>query len=163
MKTEDVGKKIKQLRISKGLTQADLSQQLGVTYQAISNWENGRNTPDLQTLIKIAKIYNISVDELLLLDDPYESEYNPQHWAVRFLLFPILLLPLSFCISQFFLFANTLLSIIALALFLDAVFMLLLGFIKIEFKRKYYLLFTLFLLIITLLSYLPFKHYFNLT
>ena len=79
MKTEDVGNKIKQLRNKNRLTQAELGKKLGVTYQAISNWENGRNTPDLQILIKIAEVFNISVDELLLLVDPHEEEYQTIH------------------------------------------------------------------------------------
>ncbi len=163
MKNEDVGKKIKQLRISKDLTQAELGRQLGVTYQAISNWENGRNTPDLQTVIKIAEIYKISVDELLLLADPYEGEYEPKHWGVRFLLFPILLLPLSFCISQFYLFSNTLMSMNALALFIDMILVLLIGFVKIKFRKNFYLLLTLLLVVVVLATSLPFVHYFNLT
>lgn len=53
------------LRKSKGMTQADLAALLDVTYQAVSKWERGENLPDAYTLIDLAKIYNISVDEIL--------------------------------------------------------------------------------------------------
>lgn len=163
MKADDVGKKIKQLRIDKGFNQAELAQQLGLTYQAISNWENGRNTPDLQTIVKIAEIFKISVDEVLLRSDPYEGEYEPKHWAIRFLLFPILLLPLSFFVSQFYLFDNTVMSMVFLALFIDAILVLGISFINIKFRKNFYLLFSLFLIVIVLATYLPFVHYYNLT
>ncbi len=164
MKTEDVGNKIKQLRNKNRLTQAELGKKLGVTYQAISNWENGRNTPDLQILIKIAEVFNISVDELLLLVDPHEEEYQTIHWAIRFFVYPIFLLPLpSFCISQFFLFQQPLFPMISYAILIEVILLLLIGFVRIKSRKKFYLLFTLFLFALTLASYLPFVHYFNLT
>ncbi len=162
MKSIDIGNHIKQLRINKGYNQAELAKELGVTYQAISNWENGKNTPDLQTLIKLAEIFKISVDELLLQADPYESEYQPKHWAIRFLVFPILLLPLSFCISQFYLFANTLMSMISIAIFINVLFVLGISFVKIRLRKNFYLYFSLALFMIALATYLPFVHYFNL-
>jgi hypothetical protein len=122
-----------------------------------------KNTPDLQTLIKIADIFNISVDELLLRADPYEGEYEPKHWAIRFFLFPILLLPFSFFISQFYLFNNVFIAMITLALFMDGILVLLIGVVKIKFRKNFYLVFLLGLFVLVLGTYLPFKYYFNLT
>ncbi len=163
MKTDEIGYKLKQLRNSKNLTQLDLAHKLGVTYQAISNWENGKNTPDLQTLIKISEVFQVSVDELLLQRDPYEGEYEPKHWAIRFLWYPILLFPMSFFISQFFLFANTVMSMVFLALFIDLVFMIIIGFLKIKNRKNFYLLGTSVLFVLALAIILPFRYYFNLT
>lgn len=56
---------IKQLRVDHDLTQEAAAEKLHVTRQTISNWENGNNYPDLETLIAISKLYDISVDELL--------------------------------------------------------------------------------------------------
>lgn len=56
---------IKQLRTEHNLTQEEVAQKLHVTRQTISNWENGNNYPDLDTLTAISKLYDISVDELL--------------------------------------------------------------------------------------------------
>lgn len=56
---------IKQLRTEHNLTQEEAAQKLHVTRQTISNWENDKNYPDLDTLAAISRLYDISVDELL--------------------------------------------------------------------------------------------------
>ncbi len=57
---------MKQLRKDNNLTQEGLAEKLGVTRQAISNWENNRNLPDIEMLICISKTFSISLDELIL-------------------------------------------------------------------------------------------------
>lgn len=59
---------IKHLRQKEGLTQGQFAQKLHVTRQAISNWENNRNLPDLAMLIEIAQVFGVSLDELILGD-----------------------------------------------------------------------------------------------
>lgn len=56
---------IKAQRLKKGLTQKDLAEQLHVTAQAISRWEKGDVEPSLDTIKDMAKIFEISIDELL--------------------------------------------------------------------------------------------------
>lgn len=56
---------IRQLRTDRGLTQDDLASNLNVTRQTVSNWENGKNYPDITTLRKISKLYGVSLDEML--------------------------------------------------------------------------------------------------
>lgn len=58
-------KKIKMARNNKQLTQAELATRLNVSRTAISNWENGRNYPDLKTLIQISDALDVSIDSLL--------------------------------------------------------------------------------------------------
>ena len=53
------------LRKENNYTQSDLSNKLGITYQAVSKWERGENLPDVFLLLEIAKIYKITVDEIL--------------------------------------------------------------------------------------------------
>ena len=60
-----VGQNIKKFREEKGLRQEDLAEQLHVTRQAVSNWENGKTQPDLETLQKIAQVLEVSVEELI--------------------------------------------------------------------------------------------------
>lgn len=60
-----VGDNIKALRKEKNMTQKDLADQLCVTYQAVSNWENNNSEPSIDTLRKMADIFSVSVDELL--------------------------------------------------------------------------------------------------
>lgn len=59
---------IKNLRKQTGLTQDQFAEKLHVTRQAISNWENNRNLPDLEMLIQISQTFDISLDELILGD-----------------------------------------------------------------------------------------------
>lgn len=60
-----IGKRIAQLRKGKGMTQEELSQQMEVSAQAVSKWENDQTCPDIASLPKLAKILEVTVDELL--------------------------------------------------------------------------------------------------
>ena len=60
-----VGNNIKNERKKLGITQEELAEELSVTRQAVSNWENGKTEPDIETLTKIAQIFDISIDELV--------------------------------------------------------------------------------------------------
>lgn len=60
-----LGRKIKELRINNKMTQKELAEKLYVSAQAVSRWENGEVEPSLSTLVEIAKIFNVSTDELL--------------------------------------------------------------------------------------------------
>lgn len=57
--------KLKQLRKEKKLSQSEMAQILNVHQTAVSQWEQGRTTPDTQTLIKIADYFQVSADYLL--------------------------------------------------------------------------------------------------
>ena len=60
-----VGKNIKAFREQKNLTQEQLAEQLNVTRQAVSSWENEKTQPDVETLHKIACALECSVEELI--------------------------------------------------------------------------------------------------
>lgn len=61
----EIGKYLKEKRVAKGLSQGDVAKKLGyTTSQFISNWERGESNPPLNTLRKIAEVYEISPDEL---------------------------------------------------------------------------------------------------
>ena len=60
-----INKQITKHRRSKGLTQRALADRLGVTVQAVSKWETSKCCPDIQLLPELAKIFDITVDELL--------------------------------------------------------------------------------------------------
>lgn len=62
----EFGEQIKSLRIKNNLTQEQFGNRLNVTRQAVSNWENDRNLPDLEMLILIASVFHLSLDELIL-------------------------------------------------------------------------------------------------
>ena len=65
MEQEKFGKLIKDLRKKHNLTQKDLADKLGVTYQAVSKWENGLNMPDTALIKKISDDFGISLNEML--------------------------------------------------------------------------------------------------
>ena len=58
--------KIIKIRKDNNLIQEEMAEKLNVSRQAISNWENKRNLPDIEMLIIIWKIFSISLDELIL-------------------------------------------------------------------------------------------------
>ncbi len=60
-----LGKKIVNLRKKEGLSQEDLGNKLYVSRQTISKWELGESAPDINTAKEIAKVFNISLDELV--------------------------------------------------------------------------------------------------
>ena len=60
-----IGKKLIQFRKNKGLSQAELAEDVGVTRQTISNWELNETAPDLKQAQKLSEIFNISLDELV--------------------------------------------------------------------------------------------------
>lgn len=62
----DFGKQIKQMRLERKLTQEQLANHLGVSRQAVSNWENNKNLPDLELIIAISKLFSVSLDDLIL-------------------------------------------------------------------------------------------------
>lgn len=61
--------RLKTLRTEKGLSQKQLATELGTTNSSICDWECGRAEPDIGTLIRIAKFFDVSVDYLLGLED----------------------------------------------------------------------------------------------
>lgn len=62
MKT--IGNKIKELRRSKGMSQKDIADKLGVTSQAVSKWENDGSLPEMTMLPDIASLFGIQIDDL---------------------------------------------------------------------------------------------------
>ena len=67
---ETLGKRIVANRKRLGITQDRLAEQLGVTAQAVSKWENDQSCPDIAMLPKLAEIFGISVDALLGITPP---------------------------------------------------------------------------------------------
>lgn len=64
----NLGEKIVEMRKSKNLSQEQLAEKLDISRQTISNWENGKFYPDIDSLVKLSKCFNISLDDLLNYD-----------------------------------------------------------------------------------------------
>lgn len=56
---------LRKLRLNKSITQTELAQKLHLSRTAISNYENGKVQPSLETLIRISEIFEITIDELI--------------------------------------------------------------------------------------------------
>lgn len=65
MDIKSVGNQIAMLRKQKSLTQAELGQRLGITFQAVSKWERGETLPDTAILPDLANVLETSVDYIL--------------------------------------------------------------------------------------------------
>ncbi len=65
MKGNELGIILKELRLEKGISQRKLGEILGVVNQTISFWETGSREPDLDTLVKISKYFNVTIDYLV--------------------------------------------------------------------------------------------------
>lgn len=61
----NVGQKLQMARNKQELTQEQIAQQLQVSRQTISNWENNKSYPDIVSLITLSELYQISLDQLL--------------------------------------------------------------------------------------------------
>lgn len=73
---QTLGKRIAEHRKRLGMTQDALAEQLGITAQAVSKWENDQSCPDIAMLPRLAEIFGISTDELLGREAP-----RPVHTA----------------------------------------------------------------------------------
>ncbi len=63
---QKIGRTIHRLRKGANMTQSELSDQLGISHQAVSKWENGECLPDIEVLLHLSKMFGLSVEELLL-------------------------------------------------------------------------------------------------
>lgn len=62
--SESIGKNIKKLRKERGLTQEELAELLGVSFQAVSKWENESGMPDISQVIPLANVFGVTTDTL---------------------------------------------------------------------------------------------------
>ena len=61
--------RLKELRLSKGLSQKQLGEIIGTTYAAVSYWETGIKEPKASYIVNLAKYFDVSTDYLLGLED----------------------------------------------------------------------------------------------
>lgn len=99
---------LKERRTSLGITQEGLAKELNVSRSAISNWEIGRNYPDIQTLIVLSKILDVSLDFLLNTDntivEKIDEDLSKKKWLkkISLVLATLLVIALSTIIFLFF-------------------------------------------------------------
>ena len=64
-----LGQRISEMRISFGWSQVELAKRLGVAKQTVSNWENENIQPSIEMLVRLAKLFNVTTDYLLGLNN----------------------------------------------------------------------------------------------
>ncbi len=69
----EIANRLQKLRKEKGYSQEQLADELGISRQAVSKWERAEASPDTDNLICLAKLYGISLDELLNSDETVEE------------------------------------------------------------------------------------------
>jgi len=72
------GEKLQQLRKKQGVSQEELAEQLDVSRQAISKWENEGSVPDSGKIVALSRIFSVSTDYLLLEDVDCSCAQEPQ-------------------------------------------------------------------------------------
>ena len=95
MNPDKVGKFIKKLRKDNNLTQKDLADKYGVTYQAVSKWENGINLPDVSLIREMSKDFNISVEDILdgeISNNSKERHSNKVLYIILLILFALIII-----------------------------------------------------------------------
>ena len=65
MDQERIGQFIKKIRNDNNLTQREFADKLGVTFQAVSKWENGKSVPDISILKLISEEFDVDIDEII--------------------------------------------------------------------------------------------------
>lgn len=74
----EIAERLIKLRKEKGLSQEELAAQLGLSRQAVSKWERAEASPDTDNLICLARIYGVSLDQLLNTSDSVEDIIKEQ-------------------------------------------------------------------------------------
>lgn len=94
-------KNIKAARLGAKLTQDELAEKISVTRQAVSNWENGKTEPDIDTLTKLAEVTNVTVEELIYGINPKDEERDVKTYKRLAIIFGVLAISLFLLILVF--------------------------------------------------------------
>lgn len=70
----EIAQRLAELRREKGYSQEELAERLGLSRQAVSKWERAESSPDTGNLVALAKLYGVTLDELLRFDEDLEDD-----------------------------------------------------------------------------------------
>jgi transcriptional regulator with XRE-family HTH domain len=74
-----IAERLKTLRAEAGWSQAELAERIGSDGRQVSRYENGRITPSLEALVRIAETFNVTVDYLVINDAPRRPLHSPEN------------------------------------------------------------------------------------
>ena len=135
----NLGEKIYELRKQQNLSQEDLGDKLNVSRQTISKWERNESTPDLDKIVPLCDLFNLSVDELLQVKKIEKSKSEMQSSSKTYpmkkllrissvILFAIAILAIPLMLE--FKLSDNLMAIMTVGLLFAACLLLTLSFIK---------------------------------
>ncbi|MBO5041530.1 MAG: helix-turn-helix transcriptional regulator [Clostridia bacterium] len=78
----NIGENIRRLRRAADMTQEQLADKLGVSYQSVSRWENGTTYPDMEFLPVLSSIFGVTVDELIGMEESKKKEQIYERYRV---------------------------------------------------------------------------------
>jgi transcriptional regulator with XRE-family HTH domain len=70
----ELGEQLQKLREQKNMSREELAQEMNVSRQAVYKWENNKGYPDIENLIKLSDLYNITLDELIKGDRSFQKK-----------------------------------------------------------------------------------------
>ena len=84
----DLGSSISRLRAAHQMSQGDLAEALGVSRQSVSKWETNASVPDLDKLVKMSRLFGVTLDELVTgapaaQPEPVPASAVPSPWSVQ--------------------------------------------------------------------------------
>ena len=92
----NIGKRIYEIRQQQNITQEQLASDLAISRQAVSKWESGKAIPDIENLMYISNLYDVSLDELIKGDDKVSgkivADASAKKWHKLSILFFVTLL-----------------------------------------------------------------------
>ncbi|MBQ3547403.1 MAG: helix-turn-helix transcriptional regulator [Clostridia bacterium] len=97
-----IGKNIKQIRIKNNMTQEELAAALFVTRQTISNYETGKSNPDIDTIIKIAELFEVDANTVIYGLPLDAHQKRNRSWAISTGIFLVVLFIADFLLHTFF-------------------------------------------------------------
>lgn len=78
-----VGKTLKYKRKAHGISQLELANQLHVSRQSVSSWENDRSVPSFDNLILLADLYKVTIDDLLKDNKDYQEKIKKNQEKIK--------------------------------------------------------------------------------
>ncbi|MFE5430883.1 helix-turn-helix domain-containing protein [Peribacillus simplex] len=109
----ELGHKLKSLRKKHGYSQHQLADQLNVTPQAISKWENDKSVPDIMNLVQLSEVYDVSLDYLIKADKDLQRKLSINKAQLNVFKYFIISIILVLCLvillltkAQFFMFQH---------------------------------------------------------
>lgn len=104
-----INENLKELRLSRNLTQEQVAEKINVTRQAVSSFETGRTRPDIDTLVRLSEVYGTDLDAIIYGQEKSIKDVRRIKLAAR-IIFAVLV-SLTFIGSMFFFVANAFFSV----------------------------------------------------